>query len=136
MATKAKRKKRLDRSIKVRTEGLYALSSWAEMGYLLAPRATLVLVLLLLPFVLDLYWQRVFCSAGIYALLAIGFDFLAEYVGLVCLGGALFIGAGGYIAGLLNEYFHWSPFITIPIATVLGAGISTLVLLPCLRLRG
>ncbi len=70
--------------------------------------------LLLLPLVLDPYWQRVLCSAGIYALLAIGFDFLAEYVGLVCLGGAFFIGAGGYIAGLLNEYFHWSPLFTIP----------------------
>ncbi len=106
------------------------------MGYLLMPRVVLVVGLLLLPLILDPYWQRVICSAGIYALLAIGFDFLAEYVGLVCLGGAFFIGAGGYIAGLLNEYFHWSPFVTIPIATLLGAGFSTLVLVPCLRLRG
>jgi len=136
LADRAKRKKRLDRSIKVRTEGLYAVTSWAEMAYLFMPRAVLVAGLLLLPLVLDPYWQRVICSAGIYALLAIGFDFLAEYVGLVCLGGAFFIGAGGYIAGLLNEYFHWSPFVTIPIATLLGAGISTLVLVPCLRLRG
>jgi branched-chain amino acid transport system permease protein len=136
LADRAKRKKRLDRSIKVRTEGLYAVTSWAEMSYLFMPRVVLVVGLLLLPLILDPYWQRVICSAGIYALLAIGFDFLAEYVGLVCLGGAFFIGAGGYIAGLLNEYFHWSPFVTIPIATVLGAGFSTLVLVPCLRLRG
>jgi branched-chain amino acid transport system permease protein len=83
-----------------------------------------------------MYWQRVLCSAGIYALLALGFDFLAEYVGLVCLGGAFFIGAGGYISGLLNAYFGWSPLLSIPIATIAGAVISTLVLLPCLRLRG
>ena len=83
-----------------------------------------------------MYWQRVLCSAGIYALLALGFDFLAEYVGLVCLGGAFFIGTGGYIAGLLNHHAHLPPLLTIPIATLAGAAISTLVLIPCLRLRG
>jgi branched-chain amino acid transport system permease protein len=131
-----RRKERLDRGIKVRTEGLYALSSWREMFYLLAPRCLLIFGLLLFPLFLDMYWQRVFCAAGIYALLALGFDFLAEYVGMVCLGGAFFIGSGGYISGLLNSSFGWSPFITIPTATVSGAAISTLVLLPCLRLRG
>ena len=91
MAEKERRKKRLDRSIKVRTDGLYGLSSWPEMAYLIVPRLALILGLLVLPLVLDMYWQRVLCSAGIYALLALGFDFLAEYVGLVCLGGAFFI---------------------------------------------
>lgn len=120
----------------MRTEGLYALSSWAEMAYLLMPRTVLILGLLLLPLILDMYWQRVMCTAGIYAMLALAFDFLASYVGLVCLGGALFIGAGGYISGLLNAYLGWPPLLCIPIATLAGAVISTFVLLPCLRLRG
>ena len=120
----------------MRTEGLYALSSWAEMAYLLMPRTVLILGLLLLPLILDMYWQRVLCAAGIYAILALAFDFLAAYVGLVCLGGALFIGAGGYISGLLNAYLGWPPLLCIPIATLAGAVISTFVLLPCLRLRG
>jgi len=120
----------------VRTEGLYALSSWAEMAYLLMPRTVLIVGLLLLPLILDMYWQRVMCTAGIYAMLALAFDFLAAYVGLVCLGGALFIGAGGYISGLLNAYLGWPPLLCIPIATLAGAVISTFVLLPCLRLRG
>jgi len=120
----------------VRTEGLYALSSWAEMAYLLMPRTILILGLLLLPLILDMYWQRVLCAAGIYAILALAFDFLAAYVGLVCLGGALFIGAGGYISGLLNAYLGWPPLLCIPIATLAGAVISTFILLPCLRLRG
>ncbi|MBC8459912.1 MAG: branched-chain amino acid ABC transporter permease [Deltaproteobacteria bacterium] len=136
MVTRSRRKRRLDRSIKVRTEGLYALSSWAEMAYLLMPRTVLILGLLLLPLILDMYWQRVLCTAGIYAILALAFDFLAAYVGLVCLGGALFIGAGGYISGLLNAYLGWPPLLCIPIATLAGAVISTFVLLPCLRLRG
>lgn len=131
-----RRKKRLDRSIKVRTEGLYALSSWGEMAYLIVPRFVLIVGLFALPLVLGMYWQRVLCSAGIYALLALGFDFLAEFVGLVCLGGAFFIGAGGYISGLLNAYYGWPPFLSIPVASVAGAVTSTLILLPCLRLRG
>lgn len=136
MAAGERRRERLDRGLKVRTESLYALSSWREMAYLLMPRLVLILGLLMLPLVLGMYWQRVLCSAGIYALLALGFDFLAQYVGLVCLGGAFFIGAGGYISGALNAYLGWPPALTIPIATVAGALISTLVLLPCLRLRG
>lgn len=136
MPTGDRRRKRLDRSIKVRTQGLYALSSWGEMAYLMVPRFVLIVGLFTLPLVLGMYWQRVLCSAGIYALLALGFDFLAEFVGLVCLGGAFFIGAGGYISGLLNAYYGWPPLLSIPVASVAGAVISTLILLPCLRLRG
>jgi len=136
VAEKERRRKRFDRSVKVRSEGLYAISSWREMGFLAMPRLLLILGLLVLPLTLDMYWQRVLCTAGIYALLALSFDFLAEYVGLVCLGGAMFIGFGGYTSGVLNAYFEWSPFVTIPIATLGVAVMSTLVLIPCLRLRG
>lgn len=136
MPTEERRKKRLDRSVNVRSRGLYALSSWREMSYLLAPRLLLVVGLLALPLALDQYWQRVLCAAGVFAILAMSFDFLAEYVGLVCLGGAMFIGFGGYAAGLLNEYLGLPPLITIPLATLVGACLSTLVIMPCLRLRG
>jgi branched-chain amino acid transport system permease protein len=72
----------------------------------------------------------------VYALLAISFDFLANYVGLVSLGGALFMGVGGYIAALLNTEYGLPPIATVPIATVVGGAFCTLVLLPCLPLRG
>jgi len=106
------------------------------MVYLLTPRAVFILGLLSLPLILGMYWQRVLCAAGIYALLALGFDFLSQYVGLVCLGGAFFIGIGGYISGLLNAYLGWPSLLCMPIATLAGAVFSTTVLLPCLRLRG
>src|SRR3989339_1141239 len=94
-----KRKERLDRGIKARTEGLYAVSSWREVGYLVAPRAGLILALLIAPLIVPgLYWQRVLALAGVYALLGISFDFLAGRVGLVCIGGAFMIGVGGYIS--------------------------------------
>lgn len=132
-----RRKERLDRGIKVRTEGIYAISSWQEMGYLLVPRLTLILGMLGLPLIMPgAYWQRVAAIAGIYSLLALGFDFLAHYVGMVSLGGALFMGVGGYLAAIVNTRWGLSPLFTIPIATLGGAIICTSLLLPALRLRG
>ena len=132
-----RRKERLDRGIKVRSDTVYAVSSWKEIFFLLTPRAGLIIVLLIAPLVVpSLYWQRVICIMGVYALLAIGFDFLAHFVGLVSLGGALFIGVGGYLSGCLNHYLGLPPVLTICIATVGGALICTLILLPSLPLKG
>ena len=132
-----RRKERLDRGIKVRSEGIYALMSGRELAYLFLPRVALIGGLLILPLVMpSMYWQRVISIVCIYALLALSFDFLAHFVGLVSLGGAFFIGTGSYIAAILNTTFGLSPIFTIPIATLLGAGICTVLLLPCLPLRG
>lgn len=128
---------RLDRGLKVRTEGLYAVNSFREMGYLVGPRLLLVLGLALLPIVLpNLYWQRVLCVAGAYALLAVSFDFLANYVGLVCVGGAFMTGIGGYTAGIFTYYLNVPWPISILLGTVLGAALVTLLWLPSSPLRG
>jgi branched-chain amino acid transport system permease protein len=132
-----RRKERLDRGVKVRADTMYAVSSWKEMLFLLLPRAALVIGLLLVPLMApSLYWQKVICIVGVYALLAIGFDFLAYFVGLVCLGGGLFVGVGAYVSGIINYNFGLSPVLTVPIGAITGALICTLVLLPTLPLRG
>jgi len=84
----------------------------------------------------SLYWGRVISIVGIYVLLALGFDFLAHYVGLVSLGGAFFIGVGGYLAAILNKSVGLPLALTLPLATLGGASICTLLLLPALPLRG
>lgn len=132
-----RRRERLDRKIKVRTEGLYAIFSWTEISYLLLPRLVFILGLLLAPVLVPgLYWQRVICTVGIYALLALAFDFLANYVGLVCVGGAFMTGVGGYISGILTHYYSFPPILAMVIATLAGGLICTIVWLPCLSLRG
>ena len=105
---------------------------------MVAPRAGLIIGLLILPLVLPgLYWQRVLALAGVYALLALSFDFLAERVGLVCIGGAFMIGVGWlYFRGTELLFQIVSLALTIPIATFGGALICTLLWLPCLPLRG
>lgn len=137
MNMEQRRKERIDRGIKVRTDGLYALMSWRELGYLTLPRMVLIVGMLILPFVMpSMYWQRVISIVCIYALLAVSFDLLAHFVGLVSLGGALFIGVGGYLSAIMNTSFGFPPLLAIPIATIAGAAICTLLLFPCLRLRG
>ena len=132
-----RRKERLDRGIKVRSDGLYALMSWRELCYLVLPRLVLIVGMLILPLVMPgMYWQRVISNVCIYALLALSFDFLAHFVGLVSLGGAFFIGTGGYIAAILNTSLGLPPLLTIPLAAIIGASFCTLLLLPCLPLRG
>ena len=132
-----RRKERIDRGIKIRTDGLYALMSWREMAYLIAPRFILIAGLLMLPQVMPgMYWVRVISIVCIYAILAISFDFQAHYIGLVSLGGAFFVGTGGYLTAILNTSLGMNPLMAIVCATLLGGMFCTLLLLPCLPLRG
>lgn len=132
-----RRQERIDRGIKVRSDGIYALMSYRELSYLIMPRLVLIGGLLILPLALpDMYWQRVISITCIYALLAVSFDFLAHHVGLVSLGGAFFVGIGGYLAAIMNTSLGLPPWLTIPLATVLGGLLCTLMLWPCLPLRG
>jgi branched-chain amino acid transport system permease protein len=136
-AAPQRRKERIDRGIKLRTEGIYALMSWRELAYLTVPRLVLIVGLLSLPLVMPgMYWQRVVSIVCIYALLALSFDFLAHFVGLVSLGGAFFVGTGSYLTAILNTKLGLSPLVAIPGATLIGGALCTLMLLPCLPLRG
>jgi branched-chain amino acid transport system permease protein len=131
------RKERIDRGIKVRTEGIYAISSLREIAYLLFPRISFIFGVLVLPLLMPtLYWKRVISIVCIYTLLALGYDLLAGFVGLVCLGEALFVGIGGYLTAILDVYFGLSCPFSIIVGTIAGAIFCTLILLPCLPLRG
>ena len=138
MAEEGRRKERIDRGIKVRTSGLYAISGGRELFYLIFPRFILIAGMLSLPFVFSLapYWRRVVCIVCVYAMLSLAFDFLANFVGLINLGSSFFIGVGGYLAAIFNVNFGLPPILSIPMATLAGAVISTVLLLPCLPLRG
>jgi branched-chain amino acid transport system permease protein len=81
------------------------------------------------------YWQRVLVSTAMFALLAVSWDMLASS-GMVSLGQSLFFGMGAYISGILNHEFGLPPWVTIPIATVAGGLLCSLLLAPVLRLRG
>jgi branched-chain amino acid transport system permease protein len=130
-----KRKERIDRGIKVRSGDIFALCSWREMLYLSAPRLLPVIGLWVLSITLGIYWQRVLLSVAVFAILAMSWDFLGQS-GMVSLGQALFFGIGAYLSGVINHYWGWPPVLAIPLATLFGGLMSTVLLIPVLRLRG
>lgn len=138
MAKTGYRRERIDRGIKARSDDIFAIASFRELLYVLGPRSVAVLGLLTVPLlegIVGIYWMKVLLISCIIGLLAVSWDLLAA-VGLPSLGQALFFGVGGYIAGFLSHDLNWSPLYTIPVATIGGALICTLLLLPVLRLRG
>jgi branched-chain amino acid transport system permease protein len=130
-----RRKERIDRGIKVRSDEIYALASMRDMLYVAGPRVLPVAALVILPLVVGAYWQKVILSVAAYGLLAVGWDFLYK-AGLISMGQSLFFGVGAYLSGSLNHYWGWSPWLAVPAATVLGGLLCALILAPVLRLRG
>jgi len=135
MEERGARKERIDRGIKARSEDIFALSSWREILYLLAPRLLPLLALLFLALVLPVYWKKVLVTSAIFGILAMSWDFLV-CVGLVSLGQALFFGVGAYLAGTFHHAWGWPWWVNLPLASLLGGGICTILLVPVLRLRG
>ena len=129
------RKERLDRGIKARSDSIFALSSYREALYLVFPRALIIIGLLILPLVLDEYWTKVLVITCVIAILSLSWDFIA-LSGMLSLGQALFFGVGSYLAGALNHYWGVSPLFSIPLATIVGGALCTILILPVLRLRG
>ena len=129
------RKERIARGIKARSDDIYALNSYREIWYLLFPRLVPIVGAAVIAYLLPLYWQKVVITTCIFAMLAVSWDFLSS-CGLLSLGQALFFGLGSYTAGVLNHYLHLPIYLTIPIATVVGGFLSTIILLPVIRLRG
>ena len=129
------RRKRLDRGIKARADTIFAVASYREILYLMLPRLVPVGLLLVMPLLLQGYWNKVLVYACMYGLLALSWDFLAS-CGLFSLGQSLFFGIGAYLAGAMNYYLHLPPLVTLPLATIAGGIVSALLLSPVMRLRG
>jgi len=130
-----RRKERLDRGIKVRSDDVFLVANYRDLAYVLVPRILPVVLLLILPLVLPEYWVHTVILVSIYALLALSWDFMHS-AGMISLGHSLLFGVGGYFAASLNHYFGFPIWLTIPLGTVGGALVCTLLLVPVLRLRG
>ncbi len=132
------RKERIDRGIKARADDIFAVSSYREILYLAGPRIFAVLALLIFPLlsgITGMYWQTVAFIACIIALLSLSWNFMFS-VGLVSLGQAYFFGMGAYFTGYFDRIMGLPPLYSIPLATVAGAVLCTIIIYPVLRLRG
>ena len=71
-----------------------------------------------------------------YAVLAISWDFLFGYLGLLSLGHSFFMGVAGYAAALMALNYGVPPLAAIFLGPFVAVGITLVVGLPSLRLRG
>jgi branched-chain amino acid transport system permease protein len=94
-----------------------------------------LLVIPALPFVLD-YYVYVLSLIGVYSIVAIGFNLMSGYTGLISIGHAGFFAIGAYTSSILVSR-GLVPFIgALPIAAFFTGLIGFLLALPCLRLFG
>lgn len=84
--------------------------------------------LLLLPLRLEDFGLAFVTRAMILALLAISFDLVWGYAGILSFGQALFFGVGAYAVALLGRDLGWAQaVVTLPLAALL-AGLAALLL--------
>jgi branched-chain amino acid transport system permease protein len=99
-------------------------------------RLVLLLILAALPLVQsNAYWVHIFSLALISVILAFSQQLLVGSAGIVSLGQGAFFGIGAYCAGSLSISLS-SPFLLAIVAGGLVAGISSLLLIPIVRLKG
>lgn len=105
----------------------------ARRGLLLA---ALLVVAIVLPPWLGVYYTRFATQIAIYGMAALSVDLLLGYTGLITFGQAALFGIGAYAAGMLTVYGFANAFVTWPLA-ILVAMLSGLVIgALSLRTRG
>ncbi|MEM4408434.1 MAG: branched-chain amino acid ABC transporter permease [Candidatus Caldarchaeum sp.] len=73
---------------------------------------------------------------NIFALLAVSWNLLSGYMGLLSLGHSFFFAGGGYAAAIVALNLGIPPIVAIFVGAVIITGLSCLIGLPSLKLRG
>ena len=82
------------------------------------------------------YYLLMLTLVPIWATLGVSWNIFSGYSGLVSFGHAAFFGLGAYTVALLAAHYGISPWIGIPIASVIGALSGVVIGVPTFRLRG
>lgn len=80
------------------------------------------------------YEQRVLTVAGIYALLAIGYQFIFGQAGALSLAQGAFFGLGAYVSGILGARFGVGFLPAFALSAVAAVALAAVVAAPVLRL--
>src|SRR3954454_14949363 len=78
-------------------------------------------------FVPNSYYQLILNLVPIWALFGVSWNILSGYAGQLSFGHASFFGIGAYTVTLLVVYGNVTPWIGIPIGTVMGAVAAVII---------
>ena len=87
-------------------------------------------------FVKSPYYLLMLTLVPLWATLGVSWNIFSGYCGLISFGHAAFFGLGAYTVALLAEKFGVSPWIGIPLASLIGALSGVVIGVPTFRLRG
>lgn len=84
----------------------------------------------------NIFYIEVIKLGIIYAIFVMSWDILSGYTHEINFGFAFFIGGAGYLSGILNSFFSFSPYLAVPLAAF-AAGVSGILIgYLTLRLKG
>lgn len=81
------------------------------------------------------YELRVFTLVGIYAMLALGYQFIFGHAGALSLTQGTFFGIGAYATAILGTKYGFGAAMTLPLAALLPVLLAALIAAPVLRLE-
>jgi branched-chain amino acid transport system permease protein len=106
---------------------------WGTIG-------VLVVVALLLPRILGIFFSDILDNVGIYILMGLGLNIVVGFAGLLDLGYVAFYAIGAYTIALLTSpelgFASFTFWQALPFALLAAVGAGVILGLPVLRLRG
>jgi len=92
-----------------------------------------LVLLFVCPYVLPIYWTMILTEILIMGLLAMGFNLLLGYTGLLSFGQAGFFGVGAYAAALAISKGGMSIILALAVAVLASAAVAAVIGFLCVR---
>ncbi len=107
---------------------------WSKRGIRPLLIAGIVLLALWPLLMTSAYQVRIFTIVGIYALLALGYQFIFGHAGALALTQGTFFGVGAYVTGILGARYRLGGEFTLPLSMAVPVALAALIAAPVLRL--